>query len=191
MNLLDLSFDSHWTLFLDRDGVINRRIVGDYVKVWKDFHFLEGSLEAIQRLSGVFGRIFVVSNQQGVGKGLMGIGQVEEIHERMLQQVNEAGGRIDKVYFSPHLEEHHHPNRKPGAGMALKAQEEYPEILFEKSVVAGDSISDMQFGRNIGAVNILILPKNQLMKKIPKGLYDFHFTSLHAFSMKLTDLHQL
>ena len=71
MNLQDLKIDRGWTLFLDRDGVINRRIVDDYVKSWDQFKFLPGVPDAIKRLAGVFGRIIVVSNQQGIGIGLM------------------------------------------------------------------------------------------------------------------------
>jgi histidinol-phosphate phosphatase family protein len=181
MNLHALSFDSRWTLFLDRDGVINRRIVGDYVKRWEEFHFLGGSLEAIKIFSRIFGRIIVVSNQQGVGKGMMEGNQVEEIHKKMLQRINEAGGRVDKVYFSTQLEAEAHPDRKPGTGMALKAQHDFPEILFEKSVMVGDSITDMQFGRNINAVNVLILPNNQL-SIMPEELYDFQYPSLLEFA---------
>jgi histidinol-phosphate phosphatase family protein len=181
MNLLDLSFDSNWTLFLDRDGVINRRIADDYVKVWDDFLFLEGSLEAIRELSAIFGRIIVVSNQQGIGKGLMDASHVEEIHLKMLQHISNEGGRIDKVYFSPHLEEMNHPDRKPGTGMALKAKHDFPEIDFGKSVMVGDSYTDMQFGRSIGSINILILP-DDLISSTPEELYDFRYARLLAFA---------
>lgn len=178
-----LPFDKSWTLFLDRDGVINQRIIGGYVRTWDEFIFIPGVLEALSTLSEVFGKILVVSNQQGVGKGLMEAIQVDGIHERLKMEVEKAGGRIDGVYFSPHLESVGHPDRKPGTGMALKAKEDFPGLLFERSVMAGDSITDMQFGRNIGAVNILIA--GPMEAGIPEELYDFCFPDLLAFSKNL------
>jgi len=180
MNLHDLPIDKSWTLFLDRDGVINRRIVGDYVKRWEEFIFLEGVLDGLKVLERIFGKIVVVSNQQGVGKGLVSMEEVSSTHERMVNAIAEAGGRIDRIYFSPHLEEMNHPDRKPGIGMALKAKNDFPDIVFERSVMVGDSKTDMQFGRNIGAINVLIGITGQ--ETIPKVLYDFHYPDLHSFS---------
>jgi len=187
MNLQDLSFNKSWTLFLDRDGVINRRIIGDYVKFWEEFIFEDEALEGIRILSGIFGRLIVVSNQQGVGKGLMVEDQVNEIHVRMITAIENAGGRIDRVYFSPHLEERQHPDRKPGIGMALKARKEFPDINFEKSLMVGDSLSDMQFGRNNGMINVLISPaKNN--PNIAVTLFDFNYSSLYDFAIELQEI---
>ena len=179
----DLSFDQRWTLFLDRDGVINRRIVGGYVKLWEEFMFLDGALEALRVFSGVFGRIVVVSNQQGIGKGLMALEDVLQINTRMVLEIEGQGGRIDKVYFSPHLEEKGHPDRKPGIGMALSAREDFPEIDFHRSVMVGDSPSDMKFGRNIGAVNVFIGQPDDL--SVPENLYDLRYPSLLEFANNL------
>lgn len=184
MNLRDLSFDAQWTLFLDRDGVINHRIVGGYVKHWNEFHFLEGTLEAIKVLSGIFGKTFVVSNQQGIGKGLMNLEHVEDIHRRMLAEIEQNGGKVDQVFFSPHLQEANHLDRKPNIGMALKAQELFPQINFKKSVMVGDSTSDMEFGRNAGMVNVFIQPRED-QGEIDDKWYDFKYASLSDFAQSL------
>lgn len=145
-----MKIDSSWTLFLDRDGVINRRIVGGYVRKWEEFEFLPGVKEAMAVFAGIFGRIIVVSNQQGVGKGLMTTEEVETIHRQMQKEIETAGGRIDAVYFCPALEREGSIFRKPNVGMGLKARKEYAEIRFKRSVMAGDSISDMVFGKRLG-----------------------------------------
>src|SRR5512140_305773 len=104
MNLKDLKIDSGWTLFLDRDGVINTRILGGYVQKWEQFEFLPGFLEAIKILSLAFSRIIVVSNQQGIGKGLMTEEELGILHRNMVAVIEKHGGRIDRIFHSPDLE---------------------------------------------------------------------------------------
>jgi D-glycero-D-manno-heptose 1,7-bisphosphate phosphatase len=147
---------SGWTLFLDRDGVINRRLPGDYVKTWPQFEFLPGVLTAIAGFSTLFKRIIVVTNQQGIGKGLMNEVQLAGIHGRLKETVEAAGGRIDAVYFCPHLAADNCTCRKPNPGMALQAQADFPEIDFSRSVMAGDTASDIQFGLNLGMITVCI-----------------------------------
>jgi histidinol-phosphate phosphatase family protein len=156
MSLFDLKFDQTWSLFLDRDGVINRRRTDDYVKSWSEFEFLPGVTEAFPLLSDHFGRIIVVTNQQGIGKGIMTREDVDLIHAKMLEKIREAGGRIDAIYLSPYLEKENHPFRKPNTGMALAAQQDFPDIAFSRSVIAGDTASDMEFGRRSGMVRVLV-----------------------------------
>jgi len=139
-----------WTLFLDRDGVINRRLVDDYVKSWEEFEFLPGVLEAIAIFSRIFKRIFIITNQQGIGKGLMTEADLQDIHEKMLKEIQAAGGRIDSIYYCPSLAKENSPRRKPNPGMAWMAEKDFPDIEFSKSVMAGDSKSDMEFGRRAG-----------------------------------------
>ena len=90
-----LSIQEGWTLFLDRDGVINRRIIDGYVTSWEEFEFLPGVLDAMELLAGKFRYIMVITNQQGVGKGLMTMEQVDAIHDRMCLEIEAHGGRID------------------------------------------------------------------------------------------------
>ena len=96
---IELISDKNWTLFLDRDGVINKKRENDYVKTWREFSFIDGALEAISRLSNIFGKIIVVTNQRGVGKGIMTELQLLSIHDKLTKAVNQSAGRIDKIYY--------------------------------------------------------------------------------------------
>lgn len=178
MNLSDLSINTNWTLFLDRDGVINKRIPGDYVKKWDEFEFLEGVSEAISSFSSLFGKIVVVTNQQGIGKGIMHVDDLMLIHSNMCYELNYFGGRIDKVYFSPYLESENHPTRKPGIGMALNAQKDFPQINFSMSMMVGDSVSDLEFGKKAGMKTVFINNKSH-------ALADFTFASLSELANEL------
>ena len=137
-------------LFLDRDGVLNRQIVGDYVRNWEQWQWQDGALEALAVLSRHFDRIFIVSNQQGVGKGLFTEEALADIHTNMLSDIEAAGGRIDKVYVCTDLADSGSCMRKPAIGMALSAIADYPEVDMARSVMVGDSVTDMQFGYNAG-----------------------------------------
>lgn len=184
MNSGSWSTDKSWTLFLDRDGVINRRIVDGYVRRWEDFEFLPGVLDAMKILSKHFGRIVVVSNQQGISKGIMTASDVELVHSSMVRQIEGARGRIDLVLYSPHLHSDGSPMRKPGIGMAMEAKRHFPEISFEKSIMAGDSESDLMFGRNAGMHTILVSDEAPLIEKL-KGLYDLVVPDLVNFAQNL------
>jgi histidinol-phosphate phosphatase family protein len=176
--LKDYTFDSRWTLFLDRDGVINERLPGDYVKEPGGFRFIEGAKEAIAGLSGIFGRIVIVTNQQGIGKGLMTEDDLEEVHRFMQAGIGLAGGSISAVYHSPHLEGERNEFRKPGTGMAMLAKRDFPEIDFRFSVMAGDMPTDLEFGSRLGMLRVLI--SDNAGRFLP-GSYDYHFVSLYAF----------
>lgn len=136
------------TLFLDRDGVINRLLINDYVKTWNDFEFLPGVLAALKILNSHFKHIIIVTNQRGVGKGLMSEKALLEIHERMMEEIGKCGGRIDKIYYCTDILESS-PNRKPNIGMALRAKVDFPDINFKNSIMIGDSESDMIFGNKL------------------------------------------
>lgn len=142
--------DKTWTLFLDRDGVINQRIPDDYVKSISQFHFLPGVKESMAKLSALFGNIVVVTNQQGIGKGLYTHDDLNVIHKHMKQEIESCGGRIDAIFYAPNLASENSSLRKPGIGMAENAQKIFPKIDFSKSIMVGDSSSDMEFARNAG-----------------------------------------
>ena len=144
------------TLFLDRDGVINRCIVGDYVRNISQLEFLPGAIDAIVELGKQFRYVIVVTNQQGIGKGLMSEADVSEIHEYIIKKVKIAGGRIDKIYYCPSLKSANDPQRKPGIGMGLQAKLDFPDIDFTRSLMIGDSESDMLFAEKLGMPRILI-----------------------------------
>jgi len=170
------------SLFLDRDGVINRRTVGDYIRRPTDFEFEPGALEAIRLLAGHFGRIVVVTNQAGVGKGLMTGADLAAVHRKMLAEVHRAGGRIDRVYHCPHRPDTGCGCRKPATGMALQAQADFPDIRFDRSWIAGDSLSDMQFGLELGMKTALIAGKVEENQVLSAVRVSGRFESLWAFA---------
>ncbi len=145
-----------WTLFLDRDGVINHRIPNDYIKTWEEFRFLPGVLDALGIFSLYFSRIFIVTNQAGIEKGIMTHESLKEIHDQMLEYITYNGGRVDEIYYCPFTALSDPLCRKPNPGMALEAKKDFPEIKFEKSVMIGDSDSDIVFGNNLGMRTILV-----------------------------------
>lgn len=145
-------------LFLDRDGILNKHLPGDYVRNWSMWEWLPGVLEAMPALAKKYHRIFIVSNQQGVGKGLMTQADLDDVHRHMLSDIEAAGGRIDKVYVCTDLEAAHSPNRKPEIGMALQAKIDFPEVDFHRSVMVGDSKSDELFAQRSGMRFIESIP---------------------------------
>jgi len=156
MSIDSWDIDQSWTLFLDRDGVINERIMGGYVTNPSEFVFLPGVPKAIARFSRFFNRIIVVTNQQGIGKGLMTERNVLEVHAYMCDEIHQATGRIDKCFFAPNLVGAEEDLRKPGPVMAEMAKLEFPEIEFERSIMVGDTDSDILFGKNLGMKTVRI-----------------------------------
>jgi histidinol-phosphate phosphatase family protein len=180
-NQLDINKD--WTLFLDRDGVINEEIVGSYVTRVDDFVFCDGALEALKQLSQLFGRIVVVTNQRGVGRGLMSFDTLKDISRMMTDAVAGAGGRIDQVYAATAVLDTDH-NRKPNPGMAYQAQQDYPEIDFKKSIIVGNSISDMEFGKRV-AMHTVFLTTKHAPYELPHDLIDEQFPTLLSWAKSL------
>ncbi len=158
------------TLFLDRDGVINERLPGDYVRCREEFRFLPGVLEALRYFSEYFQHIVVVTNQQGIGKGLMTEADLAEIHEKMLEEIQAAGGRLDGIYYCPERTTSSGSCRKPDPAMAWQAKRDFPDIDFGHSVMVGDSASDMEFGLALGMQVVLIEGKEEDAGKL-KVLY--------------------
>jgi D-glycero-D-manno-heptose 1,7-bisphosphate phosphatase len=143
-------------VFLDRDGVINKKAPeGDYVKSWHEFEFLPGVAEAIKILKEHDFKVFVVTNQRGIAKGLMNEDGLKEIHRKMVDELGKAGAFIDRIYYCPHDKESC-ACRKPAIGMFLEAKKEFPEISFSDSFVIGDSLSDMEACRRLSCKCILI-----------------------------------
>jgi len=142
------------TVFLDRDGVINR-LRSDYVTSWDTFEFLPQAKDAIRTLSATGMRVVVVTNQRAVAQGLLSVAELARIHDHMRAELTAAGATIDAIYYCPH-DKGLCACRKPGVGMFLQAQCEFPEIDFTRSVVVGDSLSDMQAGRRLGCRLILV-----------------------------------
>ncbi|MDR1793032.1 MAG: HAD-IIIA family hydrolase [Bacteroidales bacterium] len=183
-----MSIESHfgrqitpqWTLFLDRDGVINQRIIGDYVKKQEEFVLLERVKEAIDILSGIFGLIIVVTNQQGIGKGLMTEKDLENVHQYMQQLLDY---KVNKIYYAPALASENSVLRKPNIGMALQAQKDFPQIDFSRSIMVGDSVSDMLFGVNAGMKTVFLSSKNDIELTPDLQLPDL-YTFAHILNQK-------
>jgi D-glycero-D-manno-heptose 1,7-bisphosphate phosphatase len=181
MNLQQLpTVDASWTLFLDRDGVINERIDNDYVRNWDDFSFFPRTPQAIASLSEIFGKVIVVTNQQGIGKGLMTEKELNEVHRLLRKTIDLMDGRIDKIYHCPDLAASNSPNRKPNTGMGLQAKQDFPMIDFKKSIMVGDSASDIEFGKRLGMTTILIKGKPSIHEADCQP--DFIFESLTKLS---------
>lgn len=180
MKFSDLKIDSSWTLFLDRDGVINQRLMGDYVKDWNEFVFLDGVIESLCGFSKIFGNIFVVTNQQGIGKNLMTISDFKNITDKMISVIRERGGNIDKVYYCPHLKEDNCQCRKPKTGMFLNAKKDFPYIDMKKAIMAGDTESDIKMAKNGKLISVLISEND-----INSFEADFCFKSLFDFYVAL------
>ncbi|MCH2044836.1 MAG: HAD-IIIA family hydrolase [Saprospiraceae bacterium] len=151
-----------WTLFLDRDGVINQRKVGDYIRNWKEFCFLDGVLEAIPVLNKYFDRTVVVTNQQGIAKGLMTEQSLQKIHKKMVQEIEYSSGQIDAVYYCAKHKRENPICRKPNPGMAYTAQKEFSDIQFKQAVMVGDSPSDIQFGKNLGMKTVFLTTRDDI-----------------------------
>ena len=175
--------DNSWTLFLDRDGVINHQNMDGYILTWAEFVFYDGVLEAMSIFKALFQHTFIVTNQRGVGKGHMSVDDLNYIHDQMQTSIDVAGGNINKVYFCPDIDASSQ-GRKPNTGMALQAKQEFPAIDFTKSIMVGNSLSDMEFGRNIGATTVFLTTTNNTITAADERI-DFVFPSLIDFAKSL------
>ena len=144
------------TLFIDRDGVINKKLEGRYVRNWDEFTFIPNALEAINRLSKIFNLIIIVTNQQGIAKGIMTADDLIILHKKMIQEIEKAGGMINKVYFCPHFEKDNCNCRKPKTGMIENAIKDFPYINRINSYLVGDSVSDIEAGKSAGLKTIKV-----------------------------------
>ncbi len=180
--MIDLkTIDNTWTLFLDRDGVINHEIHPHYINTWEAFKFYDGAKVAIQLFTQKFNRIIVVTNQRGVAKGLTKMDDLEIIHINMINDIEAVGGKVDAVYFCPELES---PNRKPNPGMGLQAAKDFPDIDLHKAIMVGNSLSDMEFGRNLGAKTVFLTTNRPEVATSDKRI-DEVYPSLIAFALDL------
>jgi histidinol-phosphate phosphatase family protein len=175
--------DKTWSLFLDRDGVINVESVGSYITSWSEFYFHDGVEEAMRNLNNIFGSIVVVTNQRGVEKGVMTLDELKEINSNMRAAVAEAGGRIDKVYSCTALLDSDH-NRKPNTGMGEQAQQDYPVIDFKRSIMVGNSLSDMEFGKRLGMHTVFLTSKYEPFP-LPHDVIDEQYPSLIEWARSL------
>ena len=170
------TIDNSWTLFLDRDGVINFERNNDYVKAWDEFKFYDESIKALPLLAAKFTTIVITTNQKGVGKGIMTEESLQTIHHNMVSEIEKMGGRIDHIFYCIDVD-NDSINRKPQPGMAFQAQEKFPSIDFTKSIMVGNRTSDMEFGRNAG-LHTVFLATTRPETAYPNPLIDYRFNHL-------------
>jgi len=141
-------------IVLDRDGVINRDLDGPIVSplAWEP---IDGSLDAIARLHQAGYQIAVATNQSGIALGALTVNDLHSVHQKMHEQVIQAGGRIDTVVFCPHSESDECDCRKPAPGMLYTLSERLNIDLHKVSVV-GDSLKDMQAAMAAAAQPVLV-----------------------------------
>jgi len=143
-------------LFLDRDGIINTRIVGGYVSKPADFEFIDDILPVMSLAKARGYQLVMISNQQGVGKGLMTSEQLVAVHDYMQNSLRDRiGFSLDALYYCTDLDTTQSFRRKPQPGMLLEAIED----LFldpRQCWFIGDSITDSQAGRAAAIQTILV-----------------------------------
>jgi D-glycero-D-manno-heptose 1,7-bisphosphate phosphatase len=177
--------DKSWTLFLDRDGVINIEKKDAYILNTKEFHFYSGAIAAIKTFSATFNKLIVATNQRGVEKGLMTLQDLFEVFNYMTGVIEREGGRIDKIYYNTSLH-NDDPDRKPQPGMAFRAKADFPEIDFSKSIMVGNNLSDMEFGRNAGMFTVFLKTTSPALH-LPHPAIDLAFSDLFNFSLALSE----
>ena len=141
-------------VFLDRDGVINRLEMGKYVLTWPEFNFLEGAIEAIAELSGAGFKVFIITNQSPIGRGMLTEEGLEVIHNNMLFEIEQGGGRVDDIFHCPHAPEDNCNCRKPETGLFDRVNERH-DIDYANSWFVGDFESDRQVAERMGLKFIL------------------------------------
>lgn len=150
------SFAKATYVFLDRDGVINRKpLEGEYISRWEDVEILPGVEEAIAALNHSGRTIFVITNQRGVALGRYSLADVERLHRQLQDHLSQHHAHIDGFYICPH-DEGQCDCRKPKTGLFEQALQDYPEASAEHSVMVGDSLPDLRAALNFGTPFIFI-----------------------------------
>ena len=142
-------------VFLDRDGVINRDSA-NYIKNWEEFEFLPGSLDGLAALTRAGYRLIIITNQSIIGRGMVPLAVLQDIHLRMQQAVTAAGGRIFDIFFCPHHPDEGCRCRKPAPGMILAAGRRYA-IDLSCAVMIGDNVKDILCGCNAGCGSTILV----------------------------------
>jgi len=145
-------------VFVDRDGVINQRLPGDYVRSWDQFRFLPGARAGLRLLREAGHLLVVVTNQRGIGRGLMSEADLAALHRRMQVELVRAGAGVDAIFHCPHDLGEGCNCRKPKPGMIEQALARFP-IDTARSWVVGDSLSDLEAGWAVGIRGILVVPR--------------------------------
>lgn len=160
----DNAFASTQYVFLDRDGVINRKPPeGEYISDWSSFYLLPEAGPAIATLNASGRKVIVITNQRGVALGLYTEADVKRLHEELQHHLATYSAHVDAFYFCPH-DRGECDCRKPGTGLFQRAFMDFPEATAANSVVIGDSLSDIEAARRLSFPSIFILGDPQLRK---------------------------
>lgn len=154
-DLINLDVSGFQALFLDRDGVINKLRINDYVKTWEEFEFMPGIIDSISKWTNQCDYIIIVTNQRGVGKGLFKEKDLIEIHSKMTKTIESKKGKIDKIYYCTDIN-NSSINRKPNIGMAKQAIKDFPDIDLSRCLMIGDSLTDKEFAKKCNMKFILV-----------------------------------
>lgn len=170
-------------VFLDRDGVINEVLSHRvrFVNKPSDFYLLEGVGEAIKSLNNMGFKVFVVTNQGGVGLGYMKESALEEVHQKMRDDLAAFGARIDDIAYCPHKPRASCACRKPGAQMLFDLAEKHG-VSLRKSYMVGDRDQDIEAGKRAGTKTVLVGIREET-----KGEADMKFKDLLTFTKWLID----
>lgn len=155
-------------IFLDRDGVINKKPPrGEYVKKWDEFEFLPGVIDGIKILNKKGYKIYIITNQAGIGRGLMAEYDLKDIHKKMEEEFKKNDAEINGIYYCPHEMNEGCECRKPKPGMFLQAAKEH-NFNLKDSILIGDEERDFLVGKTIKCKNIFIVKENNFYKIIKK-----------------------
>jgi len=148
-------------VFLDRDSTINEEV--DFLSSSNDLRLIPGSADAIREANTLGFKVFIITNQSGIARGLLTEDQLTQIHQALLKKLQQHGASITAIYYCPHHPDNGEPPyrmncdcRKPNTGLLSRAAKEY-NVDLKKSFVIGDKMIDVQTGNNIGAKSILVL----------------------------------
>lgn len=144
-------------VFVDRDGVLNRYLPGDYVTSPSELELLPGIADAIRHFNDAGLKVAVISNQQGVGKGIMTQYDLDEVSRELERSIGQISGAfIDRQYYCTDLKESGSDRRKPKPGMLYEAAEELG-LELEKTVFVGDSETDIVAARAAGVGHVILV----------------------------------
>lgn len=162
------SVSTDFVVFLDRDGVINRKLPGDrFVCNWTEFEFLPGAKEAIRILNQSSVKAILVTNQRGVNLGLYSEVDLQRLHAQMTSALNSCGARLDAIYYCPHSKTDC-ACRKPGIGLFEQAFRDFPRGRSSTSIIIGDSLSDMEAAQTLGCRKVLIGERDGILEQRAK-----------------------
>ncbi|NNU80311.1 HAD-IIIA family hydrolase [Halovulum dunhuangense] len=157
-------------ILLDRDGVLNARAPrAEYVRRAQDLRPLPGAAQAVGRLTRAGYRVIVVSNQAGIGRGVMTEADLAAVNDRLRAEVAQAGGRIDAIYHCPHDWDAGCACRKPAPGMLFQAQRDW-HLDLTRTLFVGDDPRDAEAARAAGCPFQMVGPGRSLADIVDRAL---------------------